>query len=130
MSQGNNQFDFNDRYGVKPARAWVKYAIVCAVVGGAWLLWAGLHHSNPELRTELISFITQDPRNPEIRYSIQRASGDDVITCTLTARDFDMNVVGQIDQEIPAGKSKVELVTDVPTRSEAVNADVSSCRAK
>jgi hypothetical protein len=53
-----------------------------------------------------------------------------VVVCTLIARDFDKNVVGQIDQEIPAGKSKVELVTDVPTRSESVNADVSSCRAK
>jgi hypothetical protein len=48
--------------------------------------------------------------------------------CTLIARDFDKNIVGQIDEEIPAGKSKVELVTLVPTRSEAVNADVSSCR--
>jgi hypothetical protein len=36
--------------------------------------------------------------------------------------------VGQIDHEIPAGQSKVELVTIIPTRSQAVNADVSSCR--
>ena len=124
MSQENNQFDFNDRYGVKPARAWVKYAVVCAVVGGAWLLWAGLHHSNPELRTELISFITQDPRNPEIRYSIQRASGDDVITCTLTARDFDMNVVGQIEDTIAAGETYLERTISIPTRADAVNAGI------
>jgi hypothetical protein len=50
------------------------------------------------------------------------------VVCTLIARDFDKSIVGQIDYEIPAGKSKVELVTIVPTRSQAVNADVSSCR--
>jgi hypothetical protein len=65
-----------------------------------------------------------------VRYFIEREDSNQVVVCTLIARDFDKNIVGQIDQEIPAGKSKVELVTTVPTRSEAVNADVSSCRAK
>jgi hypothetical protein len=65
-----------------------------------------------------------------VRYFIERQDSNQVVVCTLIARDFDKSVVGQIDQEIPAGKSKVELVTVVPTRSEAVNADVSSCRAK
>jgi hypothetical protein len=46
----------------------------------------------------------------------------------LIARDYDKNIVGQIDQEIAGEKSKIELVTVVPTRSKAVNADVSSCR--
>ncbi len=68
MSQDKSQFDFNDRYGIKPARTWVRYAAVTAIIGGAWLLWAGLHHAQPALRSELISFITEDPRSPEIRY--------------------------------------------------------------
>jgi len=50
--------------------------------------------------------------------------------CTVIARDFDTNIVGQIDQEIPAGQGKVELISVVPTRSAAVNADVASCRVK
>jgi hypothetical protein len=48
----------------------------------------------------------------------------------VIARDFYKDIVGQIDIEIPAGKEKVELVSVVPTRSQAVNADVSSCRVK
>ena len=128
MSQGNNQFDFNDRYGVKPARAWVKYAVVCALVGGGWLVWAGLHHSNPEIRTELISFITQDPRNPEIRYSIYREDGSQKVICTLAARDFDMNVVGQIEDTIEAGAKDVQRVVSIPTRADAVNAGIERCR--
>jgi hypothetical protein len=127
MSQDKSQFDFNDRYGIKPARGWIKYAIVFGALGGAWLLWAGLHHSNPEIRTELISFITQDPRNPEIRYSLQRASGDDVVICTLTARDYDKNVVGQIEDTIPAGDTYLERTVAIPTRADAVNAGIERC---
>ena len=130
MSQGNNQFDFNDRYGVKPARAWVKFAVIFGILGGGWLLWAGLHHSNPEIRTELISFTTQDSRKPEIRYSLQRASGSDVVVCTLTARDFEKNIVGQIDDTIPPGDTYLERIITIPTRADAVNAGIERCRVQ
>ena len=49
-------------------------------------------------------------------------------TCTLVARDIDKNVIGQIDEVIPAGNSKKELITPIPTRGPAVNADVVRCR--
>jgi hypothetical protein len=93
-------------------------------------MWTALYHSNPSLRSQLVSFTITDDRSASVRYFIERQDSNQVVVCTLIARDFDKSVVGQIDQEIPAGKSKVELVTVVPTRSEAVNADVSSCRAK
>jgi len=130
MSASERQFDFNDRYGVKPVRGWIKYVVVFGVLGGGWLLWAGIHHSNPEIRTELISFITQDPRNPEIRYSVQRASGSDVVICTLTARDFEKNVVGQLDDTIPAGDTYLERTITIPTRADAVNAGIERCRVQ
>ena len=127
MSQEKSQFDFKDRYGIKPAQAWIKYAAFFAIVGGAWLLWAGLHHSNPELRIELISFNTVDARNPEIRFSIQRKSANDVVVCTLTARDYDKNIVGQIEETIPAGDTYLERITTIPTRGDAVNAAIERC---
>ena len=128
MSQVNDQFDFNDRYGIKPARAWVKYAAIVAIVGGGWLLWAALYHANPELRSELISFTTDDPRNPEIRYYIDRADGSMVVVCTLAARDYEMNVVGQIDDTIAAGDTYIERTIPVPTRADAVNIGLEGCR--
>jgi hypothetical protein len=128
MSQDKSQFDFNDRYGIKPARQWVKYAIFFGAVGAAWLLWAGLHHANPELRTELISFSTDNPRAPEIRYSILRASGDREVLCTLAARDFEKNVVGQIEDRIPAGDISIERTISIPTRADAVNVGIERCR--
>ena len=128
--QSQEAFDYNDRYGVKQSRSWVAIALLTAIVGVGWITWAGLHHSNPAIRTQLISFVVDNDRAVSVRYSVDRHSTSTTTVCTLIARDYDKNIVGQLDQEIPAGLAKVELVTVVPTRSEAVNADVSSCRAK
>ena len=128
--QSQDAFDYNDRYGVRQSRSWIAVAIITAVVGVGWITWAGLHHSNPEIRTQLISFVVDNDRAVSVRYSVDRHSTTASTICTLIARDYEKNIVGQIDQLLPAGQSQIELVTVVPTRSEAVNADVSSCRAK
>ena len=128
--QSEKPFDYEARYGATKATRWPAVALVVAILGIGWLMWSALYHSNPPLRSQLVSFTITDDRSASVRYFIEREDRNQVVVCTLIARDYDKNVVGQIDQEIPAGKSKVELVTDVPTRSKAVNADVSSCRAK
>jgi len=128
MTSNESQFDYNDRYGIKSSKSWVKFAIGFALVGGMWVVWAGLHHAQPLVRSELISFTTQDPRNPVIRYFVQRDKSDDVVICTLTARDFEKNVVGQVDDTIAAGESYVERNITVPTRADAVNAGIAGCR--
>jgi hypothetical protein len=128
--QSQEPFDYNDRYGVKKGRSWIAVALVTAIVGVGWITWAGLHHSNPTFRVQVITFVVGDMREVSVRYSVDRHSTTTATICTVIARDYEKNIVGQIDQEIPAGKAKVELVTVVPTRSEAVNADVISCRAK
>jgi hypothetical protein len=130
--QSQEPFDYNDRYGVKTGRSWIAVALITAIVGIGWITWSGLHHSNPAFRVQVITFVVGDLGDPEVsvRYSVDRHSTTTATICTVIARDYEKNIVGQIDQVIPAGKAKVELVTVVPTRSEAVNADVSSCRAK
>jgi hypothetical protein len=128
--QNPDAFNYEERYGAAKATRWPAIALVVAILGIGWLMWSALYHSNPPLRSQLVSFTITDDRSASVRYFIEREDSNQVVVCTLIARDFDKNVVGQIDQEIPAGKSKVELVTDVPTRSKAVNADVSSCRTK
>jgi hypothetical protein len=128
--QNPDAFNYEERYGAAKTTRWPAIALVVAILGIGWLMWSALYHSNPPLRSQLVSFTITDDRSASVRYFIEREDDNQVVVCTLIARDFDKNIVGQIDQEIPAGKTKVELVTDVPTRSEAVNADVSSCRAK
>jgi len=128
--QSEKPFNYEERYGVAKATRWPVIALVVGILGIGWLMWSALYHSNPPLRSQLVSFAITDDRSASVRYFIERQDSNQVVVCTLIARDYDKNIVGQIDQEIPAGKSKVELVTNVPTRSQAVNADVSSCRAK
>lgn len=123
-------FSFNDRYGVRPTNRWVGPAIILAAVGISWLTWAGLHHSNPNIRTSLISYTATTDRDITLRYSVVRKDKDQTLICTLIARDYDKNVVGQIEDEIGPGLASLEKTTAIPTRSQAVNADVTNCRVK
>ena len=128
--QSEEAFNYDDRYGITKSRSWIGVALITAVLGVGWITWAGLHQSNPTIRVQEIAFVVGDTREVSVRYSVDRHSTTTATISTVIARDYEMNIVGQIDQLIPAGQSKVELVTVVPTRFEAVNADVSSCRAK
>ena len=60
-SEPTDTFDFNDRYGVRPERAWVPYALSFAMIGGAWLIWAGLHQAEPAISYSLVAFNNEDP---------------------------------------------------------------------
>jgi len=128
--QSQEPFNYNDRYGVKKGRSWIAVALITAILGVGWITWAGLYHSNPEIRVQLISFTVDSDRAVSVRFFVQRDSAEATSICTVIARDFYKDIVGQIDVEIPSGKEKVELVSVVPTRSKAVNADVSTCRPK
>jgi len=128
--QSGPEFSYEDRYGVRPTKGWVTPAVIIAVIGISWLIWAGLHHSNPNIRASVISFTATTDRAMSIRYEVVRKDKGQVITCTLVARDYDKNVVGQIEDEIGPGLAVVEKNTDIPTRSQGVNADVVACRIK
>ncbi len=126
--QSEAPFSFNARYGVKSKPSWVIPAIVIAAIGLPWIIWAGAHYSKPQIRSYLISFAASSDREIALRYSIERRSPKLAIICTVVARDIDKNVVGQIDDRIAGGAGKVERRITIPTRSEAVNADVIRCR--
>ena len=128
--QSQSPFDHGDRYGIKKGVNWVGFAVLLAIAGIGWLTWAGLHHSNPPIRVQLISFSVESDRETSIRYSVDRNGVEGPVICTLIARDYYKNIVGQLDEEVPAGQGKVELRTSVATRIEAVNADVLGCRPK
>lgn len=122
-----NGFDYNDRYGIKPASRWRPVAAVILVGGIIWLLWAGLHHSRPEITFRLISFTVPSDRETEIRFEATRRDVNRELTCTLVARDFDKLIVGQIDDVIPAGQGYIDRSTTIPTRNLAATATVLRC---
>ena len=126
---GEAEFSYEDRYGIRPASRWRGVALIIAVLGIVWVFWAGLHHANPEVRATLISFQVRDDRSIAIRYEISRRSADSEITCTLVARDFDKNIVGQIDDLITKGEKNLSREVVIPTRAKPVNAAVLNCRS-
>ena len=123
-----DEFDYNDRYGIRKQRAWLPYALSFLIIGGAWIIWAGIHHAEPAVSADLIAFNNEDPRNTEIRYIVTRRDPSREATCIVTARDFDKVIVGQISDVVPASSGAVERIVTIPSRADAVNAGVTSCR--
>ncbi len=123
-----DEFDYNDRYGIRKQSAWLPYALSFLLIGGVWIIWAGIHHAEPNVSADLIAFNNQDPRNTEIRYIVTRRDSSREATCIVTARDIDKVIVGQISDVIPASSGAVERVVTIPSRADAVNAGVTSCR--
>ena len=123
-----DEFDYNDRYGVRSELAWVPYALSFILIGGVWILWAGLHHAEPAISYSVIAFDNTDPRNTQLRYSITRRDSSKPATCTIAARDIDKVIVGQLDDQIPASDGAIERTVTIPSRADAVNAGITSCR--
>lgn len=122
-----SELDLSDRYGRRALR-WKPVAFALLIIGGAWLVWAGVYHSRPDVRNSLISFSIPSDRAVNVRYTIDRRNPHEAAICTLVARDLDKNVVGEIEDEIPAGAAHVEMTTLIPTRTQAVSAGISRCR--
>jgi hypothetical protein len=119
------------RYGYREnSRGWRVIAIGVAAIFLPWLAWSAWHHSNPEIRVTLISFQNETAKSIEITYLVQRRDPTQKLRCTLLARDIDKNVVGEIEQIIPASsQGKQSFTTTIPTRIAPVNAAVLDCRA-
>jgi hypothetical protein len=124
------QFDYNDRYGIRPPKAWVPYALSFLLIGGAWIIWAGIHHAEPDISANLVAFNNQNPRKIEIQYSVTRRDSSKVGTCVITARDINKVIVGQVSDEIPASTGAITRTVTIPSRADAVNAGVDSCFLK
>ena len=119
-----------DRYGIKERKSWRLIAIVVALVGLPWLFWSAWHHSNPEIRVTLVSFQNEKYDSIDITYLVQRRDPSTPLSCTLLARDYDKNVVGEIEDRVPASvEPAVTITTTIPARVTPVNAAVLECRA-
>ena len=118
------------RYGLKRRNCWKIPAAILLVIGLPWLMWSAWHHSNPEIRVTLISFQNEKSDSIEITYVVERRDPSRELTCTLVARDIDKNVVGEIEDNVPAStSSNITISRTIPARIAPVNAVVLGCRA-
>lgn len=131
----SSQYDrafLTSRYGksyIDGKRRWKIPAAIFALVAIPWLLWSAGYHSQPALRHELISFQVLSDERISITYLLERNERNLNVICTLVARDFDKNIVGEISDEFQPNPAagKVVRTSEIPTRIRAVNADVILC---
>ena len=120
------------RYGIKQSRMprWLPVALTLFIALLLWTFWSGGKHANPDIRYNLISFKPIDEKSIEIRFTVKFKSNSKAHICTLVARDYDANVVGQKNYPFPAGISADDVTTLIPTRVAAVNAGVLACQVR
>ena len=125
---GNDPY-LRERYGISKARfpKWLITAILVSVIGGGWLLWTANHYTYPDIKSTLISFREIDSKSIEIRYTVEIKDPKSQVICRLAARDYELNIVGQIDDKIPLGTSSETRIVRIPTRLAAVNAQIETC---
>ena len=119
------------RYGIKKADG-NRYPLIAVSVlfVSAWFIWSGYNAANPEVRSDLISFKNIDDQSISITYSIQVRNMNIDHSCSLIARDFEKNTVGEVSDLMPAGSllaGKNQRTVVISTRLPAVNAGISSC---
>ena len=125
-----NQALLADRYGTVRRNGWKIPAAILVIIFLPWLMWSAWHHSNPEFRITLISFQNEKSDSIDITYLIERREPSQALICTVVARDIDKNVVGEIDDSIPAASiNPITRTTTIPARIAPVNAAVVGCRA-
>jgi Domain of unknown function (DUF4307) len=118
-----------NRYGIRESKrpAWLAPALVLAIVGGGWLFWSAQHFSTPEIRSTLISFQEISDSKISIRYSLEFKNPAIAHSCLLSAKDYGVNTVGQLTDQIPTGQAKITREVIIPTRLRAVNAGIEKC---
>lgn len=129
--QSEQEAFLSERYGKHHRKSlrWQIPAAILALVALPWLIWSAGYHSQPTIRHELIAFKVIDPSSIEITFLVERSKPDIEVVCTLVARDFEKNVVGEITEVFEANDAPARDVRTkvIPTRTRAVNADVIGC---
>ena len=119
------------RYGIKPSgnKRYLLTGSLILIVA-SWFIWSGYNAANPAIRSDLISFENVDDQSIAITYSIQVRNKNIDHSCSLIARDFEKNTVGEISDLMPAGSlsaGKNQRTIVISTRLPAVNAGISGC---
>jgi di/tricarboxylate transporter len=119
---------YGENYSAKNGR-WKIAAALFAVLLIPWLIWSAWYYSKPDYRYELVSFTITSQEEIALTYVLDRKVAGISVTCTLIARDFEKNIVGEISETFLANQAPIREVRRVviPTRSPAVNGGISQC---
>ena len=121
-----------ERYGIKSAgknRIWITLFSLFLVL--SWFVWSGTNFANPDIRSTLISFKVVSDQKISITYKILVRDTTIEHSCSLVAKDFDKNTVGEVVDLMPASSLAIgenQRTVEISTRLPAVNAQIASCQ--
>jgi hypothetical protein len=122
------------RYGAP--RPWARplavgVAVLLAVVGGGWVLWAGLHHAQqPPVAGQLVTYSVYGDAGVSATIGVHRKPGVGAV-CLLLAQADDHLVVGERQVRIPPGPQETLTRTyRIRTERPATNAVLDRCVAQ
>lgn len=117
----------DDRYGrTRSNRARDKFLLIlggatAAVVVLAWVIWAGLDGSSPQIETTDLSHqLMNDERTVEVTWRLSAPPGVET-ACVVQALNEDFTIVGWKVLEIPAAEQHLRTFTERVRVSQPAN---------
>ena len=82
---------------------------VLAAVGLAWLVWAAVVGSNPQVTSRLLRFDMPSPTSARATIEVNRTKSVEA-SCRLQAKAADFSIVGELTVTIPADSPRHQTV--------------------
>ena len=119
------------RYPPPPRRRWwIPLAIVLAVAGLAWLVWAGGHGATGVVTARVDAFTVRSDTQIDVTVTIDRPDPGKGAECLLFAQAVSYDRVGELNVSVPPGGSTLtQLKIELKTFQRATTADIESCHA-
>ena len=74
---------------------------VIAAVGLAWLVWAAVIGSNPQVSSRLLTYSVPSPTSAKATIQVDRTKSVEA-SCRLQAKAADFSIVGEVTVTVPA----------------------------
>jgi hypothetical protein len=121
-----------ERYGDVPSRRRRRVVVaavaVLAVVGVAFVVWAGLAAAQREVRWDDVGYRVVDDTTVELTFNVVKDPGA-TVECRLQALSGSFAQVGLATVEVgPAPERAVQRTATIRTQERAVTAVVDTCR--
>lgn len=114
----------------RTTRAWIPLAILLAVLGAIWLVWAGSYGATGTVTARVDAFEVRSDTQIDVTVTIDRPDPGKAAECLLYSQAVTYDRVGEAKVQVePGGSSLTTLNIELRTFKRATTAAVENCRA-